>query len=1005
MEGGARRAMKRAGETDSALLTQTLIGRDADFAALLPHLDAAVNGSGGTIVLTGAGGVGKTRLADAFATEAGRRGFRVATGRAFHVESGVPYALFSDAFTPVVRALDPASLATLTRGAEAELSIVLPVLDAARPQSDDPAELRTRLLWTVAEFVRSLSARQPLLLLLDDLHWADLSSLELLHFLARQTADSRVLIVCTYNETERELRPELRSIEQSLLALGVAHIHNVQPLTRADTSELVRHAFGIDDSIARDFSTLLYTWTRGNVFFLKETLQTLVDSGSLHRRADGQWLGWESAELQLPGSIREAIAARFRRLSAHARTVAETAATIGTRFDHDVLRSAVHLTGQELLSAIDELRRLHIIVESSAIDQLRYDFVHPLLRQVLYAEMGTARCRALHGVVAQDLEQRYGERAAEHADELAYHFARAEADALEPKALQYLHEAGRNALERFADREAVGYLSLARDRWTPDATVPYAVLISDLARACQRVGEYDEAIALWTRVLPSEITPATVGAAAAAHRRLGQAYYWSGRYAEALQHYNTGIEVLAGQGGAAEAGLRLAAGVCLQELGRAAEAGEEIEAARRIAEEAGDTALLSRAHRSLLLLRIWTGPPDEARLQGARAAQLAREAGDATTEFYSEWGLAVLEGLTGHTDAMATHVAIIERIADRQRSPLLRLWTAELSIEMAAALGEWERGIAIGEHAIGLARSLNQRTMLPRLLVWTALIHLGRGDTQIAKEYTDEAWLISNADAADNGTVDVHCVVPAHIGRAAYLIVARDFAEAIRVCQRGLAVADRSGYAFWAMHRLLPLLAEAHCHLWDVEGALAVEQRIRQDAERLGHKVGLAWAETCRALAVWLGGDPAGATRLIRDACQSLEAIPMLGDAARLRRQLAGRLAETGDREGALLELRKVHDMFLRMGAEHELSKARDMFREIGAKPPARASAAGADGLTGREIEIMQMVAARKSNKAIARQLDISPRTVSTHLSNVFRKLELGSRGELADYVREHGIG
>jgi DNA-binding CsgD family transcriptional regulator len=218
-------------------------------------------------------------------------------------------------------------------------------------------------------------------------------------------------------------------------------------------------------------------------------------------------------------------------------------------------------------------------------------------------------------------------------------------------------------------------------------------------------------------------------------------------------------------------------------------------------------------------------------------------------------------------------------------------------------------------------------------------------------------------------------------------------------------VADRSGYTFWAMHRLLPLLAEAHCHLWDVEGALAVEQRIRRDAEQLGHKVGLAWADSCRALAVWLAGDAAGATRLIREACESLESIPMLPDAARLRRQLAGRLAETGDREGALQELRKVHDMFVRMGAEQELSKARGMFREIGAKPPARAVTTGAEGLTGRETEIARMVAARRSNKAIGKALDISPRTVSTHLSNIFRKLEVATRGELADFVRDHGVG
>src|SRR5690606_17397345 len=109
----------------------------------------------------------------------------------------------SDAFMPIIRDIEPSALAVLTRGAEAELSIVLPALGAPRPHTDDPSELRTRLMWAVAEFVRALSVRQPLLLLLDDVHWADLSSLELLHFLARQTSDARVLIACTYNETER----------------------------------------------------------------------------------------------------------------------------------------------------------------------------------------------------------------------------------------------------------------------------------------------------------------------------------------------------------------------------------------------------------------------------------------------------------------------------------------------------------------------------------------------------------------------------------------------------------------------------------------------------------------------------------------------------------------------------------------------------------------------------------------------------------------------------------
>src|SRR5918996_3505150 len=135
-----------------------LIGREEDLKVLLPQVAAAASGSGSAIVLVGEGGVGKTRLAEAVAEEAERRGFRVAAGRAFPVESGMPYALFSDAFMPVVRGLDPATRATLARGAESELAVVLPALGAppARAQSDDPSELRSRLLWVVAEFVRAL---------------------------------------------------------------------------------------------------------------------------------------------------------------------------------------------------------------------------------------------------------------------------------------------------------------------------------------------------------------------------------------------------------------------------------------------------------------------------------------------------------------------------------------------------------------------------------------------------------------------------------------------------------------------------------------------------------------------------------------------------------------------------------------------------------------------------------------------------------------------------------
>jgi DNA-binding CsgD family transcriptional regulator len=247
-------------------------------------------------------------------------------------------------------------------------------------------------------------------------------------------------------------------------------------------------------------------------------------------------------------------------------------------------------------------------------------------------------------------------------------------------------------------------------------------------------------------------------------------------------------------------------------------------------------------------------------------------------------------------------------------------------------------------------------------------------------------------------------VVPAHIGLAAYHLFTGDFAQAIRVGEAGLAIADKAGAVVWAVHRLLPILAESALEARDLRRAEKIGQRLRRDSERLGQRAGLAWADACTALVAMLRGETERAIVLLRDAAAALEAVPVVADAARVRKQLARVLAESGDREGATRELRRVHDVFVRLGADRELALTRQQLRELGARPPSRAALAGADGLTARELEIVRLVSARKSNKEIGRALNISPRTVSTHLTNVFTKLGVGSRGELADFVRERDL-
>ncbi|HJR65507.1 MAG TPA: AAA family ATPase [Gemmatimonadaceae bacterium] len=1002
--------MRSPSGAGSPLPSLPLVGRSTELSMLGALLDAAEKGRGTTLLLEGEGGQGKTRLALATAERATKRGWLVAIGRAYPVEVGVPYALFADALLPLLRTLDPATLSVLTRGSVAELSHLFPLLATGeapiRGASDQGSEVKTRLLWNFAQLVSRLAQKRPLLLILENLHWADESSLEMLHFTARQLGTSRVLVVGTYNLSAPERAASLISLRQSLVGLGAAREHHLGPLSRAATDELVHAVFGVSDAVSREFAALLYGWTRGNPFFVEETLKALVGSGRLYER-DGAWHGWEIADLDLPRTVREAVVARLDRLSPHAQRVAAMAAVIGTRAPYDVLDAVVGMPRAQLVEAIDELRAQHILDERRENDRIVYDFSHPILRDVIYQEMGLARARLLHASVADALERHYGDTADEHADELAYHFARADARDVAPKATRYLALAGRKALTKHANREAASYLSAALDltrNGGVDAAAESAI-IEGLARARQRLGEYDAAVALWERAREHAQRANDLARLADIERRLGLASFWRGRHDEALDRYEAALTAATTAGAeSVTARVRLAKGMCLQELGRAADAEREMAEAIAIAERLGDASLLARAHRTQLLFYLWTGRTELAYKHAESARVLAAASGQRVLEWLAQWALATLGGLTGTSEDCARHLAEAERLADELDSPVFRAWTAEIAIELASATGEWETGLALAERTIALGRSVGLRAPLPRLLVWSAIMHLGRGEMERAKAYIDEAWELSGASRGAGRPSDVHSVVPAHIGLAAYHLFTGNFAEAIRVGEAGLAIADKAGAVVWAVHRLLPILAESALEARDLRRAEKIGQRLRRDSERLGQRAGLAWADACEALVAMLRGETGRAAVLLGNAAAALEAVPVVADAARVRRQLARVLAESGDRDGATRELRRVHDVFVRLGADRELALARQQLRDLGARPPARASLAGTEGLTARELEIVRLVTARKSNKEIGRALNISPRTVSTHLTNVFTKLGVGSRGELADFVREREL-
>jgi DNA-binding CsgD family transcriptional regulator/tetratricopeptide (TPR) repeat protein len=985
-----------------------LVGRGAETSALTAALADADAGRGRTFLVVGESGIGKTHLVASIAELATQRGFTVAIGRSYPVETGVPYAVFSDALLPLLRAVEPSVLTLLTRGGTAELMQLFPALDQGAKTSStvrgDPAELKARLLWNFSQFLSRFAAKRPLLLVLENLQWADSASLEMLHFVARQISNDRVLIVGTHNDPDHRGNASLRATEQSLKNLGNAQRLRLAPLTAAAITELLARIFGADPARTGEFAERLHRWTGGNAFFVDETIKALVEHGHLHE-GPGGWTGWDVEELHVPSTIREAALARLADLSADARRLADVSAVLGTRATHDELAAASGLDRDPLISAIDELRRANVLTEREVDVDIVYDFSHPLIQETLYSELGLARTRTLHGAIAEALERLYGPRAMAHAGELAFHYARGDTRRLAAKAIEYLRAAGRNATAKYANREAADYLAAALTIAEQDQAETGPELITDLARVRQRLGDYPGALALWQRALDAAKRADDPMRIATIERSIGLARYWSGAFDEALAHYESAEQAAHRAGDRLlEARVLIAKASCLQAVGKSAESRDEVERALEIASTLGDDALLARVHRSLLLLYLWVGPAEKAREHGKRCIQLAEASGQRAVAWSGHWALAMLGGLTGKSDEIRRHLGEAHRIADELRSPLFRVWTSEVEIEYAAGVGDWDHAVALAERTIATSRSLGQRTLLPRALVWAGLLYIGRGDMERGKACVDEAWALTAGSDPSTAIRDVFAIVPAHTGRATYHLAMGHYAEAILVGEHGLKIADRSGYIVWALHRLMPVVAEAALWANDIKRAKIIAARMRRESTALGQRLGLAWADACDALVEMLHGDRERAVALLVGAVEALEAIPYVPHAARLRRQLARVLAESGDREGAMRELRRAHEVFAHLGAERELDGTREQLRELGARPPTRSVTQGVAGLTGREVEIVRLVAARRSNKEIGAALGISARTASTHLSNIFAKLGVESRGELADLAREAGL-
>jgi class 3 adenylate cyclase/tetratricopeptide (TPR) repeat protein len=569
-----------------------MVGRATELEELRHHLSLATQSRGHLVLVSGEPGVGKTRLAQTLMEEARAAGAIVLRGGCYEYEATAPYLPFVEAIRDWVHWHSGERLRDALESTAAELVKLAPEIEfklgPVNPNTPLPAaEERLRLFDNVARFLDNLARSQGLVVFLDDLHWADESTLSLLHYLLRHLRASRVLFVGAYREVELDRRhPLSRALVdwgQNDLTTRIA----LSRLTRDDTAELVGSLFG-QEHVSDEFIDLLYSETEGNPFFVEETVKALIEQGSIYREGDS-WQRDDVERLVVPQSVRDAVGRRLNRIDERTISLLHTAAALGKQFEFRDLAAVMGGSEDELLDSLDEASTAQLIAVANGD---AYKFSHDMIREVLYEEISPIRRRRLHQKVGECFVELYSE-SEERYDDIAHHFT--QSGDLEGS-LRYSRLAASVSTSVNAFQEARQHLERARESAEAlgdDLLASEIVEESgDLAflegRTPDAAGLYEQALEGATGIWRGQL-----------EGKVGRAYCLTGDE-RGIAFIERALEVLAPETHPVERSLALSAlGRYYHYQARLEDAIAELDQARQLAEETDNTLALETAYAFL----------------------------------------------------------------------------------------------------------------------------------------------------------------------------------------------------------------------------------------------------------------------------------------------------------------------------------------------------------------------------------------------------------------------
>ena len=547
--GGIRRPILAKPPGAKAPAGDNFIGREEYLRQLRAQIDAALAGTGNTVLISGEAGVGKTQLTARAAEYARDSGMSVFWGRGLYREAGLPYHAVASA---IKSGLSPNSRLVLEnlvargRNFGIDISGQLAMLQAflnVGPETTKP--LNKEQLWNlVLQLLKLVSNDRPALLVIDDLHWADAASLDLFLFLARNFQELPILMVGTYRQGEttsskdEELSPGLENLLRQLRIENSAIQIDLSRFTPEETGSAIAGLLKggkPDEELVR----AVYSRARGNPLFTAELVNLMKAQGAISFDGSTWRLSADSAIPSTTDRIRDIILQRLDRLAGADRGILELAACEGQSFGSGTMVSALGIDRIQLLKRLQSLEREHALIHHEGA---RYQFEHPLIREVIYEGIFPELRQEYHRLIAEDLMGKFKDDD-EHASQIAHHLLLSENKALAPA---YLLRAAANFRKVFACDDAVEYYRRAHEIIHDDpgrSAEITAQTLEGLGDCYASLGKTSEAEGYYSELLQVAEASSAVSYKISAHRKLGDTYRMIGKTEETLGHCQEAVDL------------------------------------------------------------------------------------------------------------------------------------------------------------------------------------------------------------------------------------------------------------------------------------------------------------------------------------------------------------------------------------------------------------------------------------------------------------------------------